>query len=59
MKISLGIFIGMSIVSFLICLFDKDIDKEYDMKTKIIASIFLGAIVGMASALFELMLMVL
>ena len=56
MKISLGIFIGMSIVSFLICLFDKEIKKQYDMITKIIASMILGAMTGMLSALVELII---
>ena len=56
MEISLGIFIGMSIVSFLICLFDKEIKKQYDMITKIIASMILGAMTGMLSALVELII---
>lgn len=53
-ELSLGIFIGVSIISFLTCLFDRDIRHgNYRMSEKILASITMGGIIGTVSAICE------
>ena len=52
--ISIGIFITMSIISFILCFTDKDIRKlNATITEKVIASVFVGMIIGVISALLE------
>lgn len=47
-------FGGMTILAFLICMFDKDIKKmNCSVPTKIITSIAFGAMIGIISAIVE------
>lgn len=49
----------MSIVAFITCLIDKDIRKmNYNMSIKIIVSLLFGAMIGVITALIELLSLV-
>lgn len=52
--LSVGIFVGVTILAFLLCIFDKDIKKmNCSTPTKIITSIVFGAMFGIISAIVE------
>lgn len=52
--LSLGIFAVITILAFIICIFDKDIKKmDCSIPTKIITSIAFGAMFGIISAIIE------
>ena len=51
---SLGVFIIMSIMCFVICFIDKDIKKlNCDAPTKFLASLLFGAMIGLIVAICE------
>lgn len=53
--LSFGIFIGTSIMTFLACMFDKDL-KEIDMPIKILITTVFGLLTGVFSAILELVI---